>query len=113
SGPNQLNNPNSAELLQNGNILIADENNNRAIEVTHTTSRTIVATFTVQGTGSGVTFASRLANGDTLLTDSNNARIVEVNTNDQVVWQYFTNTDPRTNHLHRRTRGENPRTGKF
>ncbi|MBV8665274.1 MAG: hypothetical protein JO269_02210 [Burkholderiaceae bacterium] len=33
-GPNQLNNPNSAELLDNGHILIADENNNRVIEVT-------------------------------------------------------------------------------
>ena len=97
SGPNQLNNPNSAELLQNGNILIADENNNRAIEVPHTTPSTIVATFTVQGTASGVAFASRLANGDTLLTDSNNARIVEVNTNDQVVWQYFTNRDVKSN----------------
>src|SRR2546425_1360563 len=97
SGPNQLNNPNSAELLLNGNILIADENNNRAIEVTHNTPSNIVATFTVQGTASGMAFASRLANGDTLLTDSNNARIVEVNTNDQVVWQYFTNTDAKSN----------------
>ena len=33
SGPDQLNNPNSAELLANGHILIADENNNRVIEV--------------------------------------------------------------------------------
>jgi len=30
---NQLNNPNSAELLDNGHVLIADENNNRVIEV--------------------------------------------------------------------------------
>src|SRR5579864_2673396 len=33
NGPNQLNNPNCAELLENGHILICDENNNRAIEV--------------------------------------------------------------------------------
>jgi hypothetical protein len=33
SGPNQLNNPNSAQLLENGDILIADENNNRVIQV--------------------------------------------------------------------------------
>src|SRR6267378_1594486 len=32
-----LNNPNAAELLINGDILISDENNNQAIEVTHTT----------------------------------------------------------------------------
>src|SRR5713226_4623944 len=36
NGPNQLNNPNCAELLENGNILICDENNNRAFEVTPT-----------------------------------------------------------------------------
>ena len=96
-GPNQLNNPNAAELLANGNILISDENNNRAIEVTHTTPSKIVATFTARGTVSGVAFASRLPNGHTLLTDSNNSRIVEVDPNDKVFWQYFTNTRPGSN----------------
>ena len=96
SGPDQLSNPNSAELLPNGHILIADENNNRAIEVTHDKAKTIVATFSAGGTASGVAFASRLPNGNTLLTDSNNSRIVEVNSNDQPVWQYFTN-DPAGN----------------
>ena len=96
-GPNQLSNPNSAELLKNGNILIADENNNRAIEVTHNMPSIIVATFTNHGSTSGVAFASRLDNGDTLITDSNNARIVEVNAHDDLVWQYFTNTDPKSN----------------
>jgi hypothetical protein len=94
-GPNQLNNPNSAELLANGRILIADENNNRAIEVDR--AHKIVATFTVGGTASGVAFASRLPNSHTLLTDSNNNRIVEVNAKDQLVWEYFTNTDPNSN----------------
>ena len=96
-GPNQLNNPNAAELLKNGNILISDENNNRAIEVTHTTPSKIVATFTVKGTVSGVAFASRLSNGHTLITDSNNARIVEVDSHDNPVWQYFTNTRAGSN----------------
>ena len=96
-GPNQLNNPNSAELLANGHILISDENNNRAIEVTHTTPSKIVATFTARGTVSGVAFASRLSNGNTLITDSNNARIVEVDPHDKVVWQYFTNMRPGSN----------------
>ena len=94
--PDQLNNPNSAELLANGHILIADENNNRAIEVTPDSAKAIVATFTAGGTASGVAFASRLPDGDTLLTDSNNSRIVEVNRKDQPVWQYFTN-DPTGN----------------
>ncbi|TMB15239.1 MAG: hypothetical protein E6J65_21630, partial [Deltaproteobacteria bacterium] len=92
NGPNQLNNPNAAELLANGNVLISDENNNRAIEVTHTTPSTIVATFTAHGTTSGVAFASRLDNGHTLITDSNNSRVVEVDKHDNPVFEYFTNT---------------------
>ena len=86
-----LTNPNSAELLDNGHILIADENNNRAIEVNRDTKK-IINTFTARCTVSGVAFASRLANGNTLLTDSNNSRIVEVDPNDTVVWTYVTNT---------------------
>ncbi len=97
NGPNQLNNPNAAELLANGHILISDENNNRAIEVTHTIPSQILATFTAQGTVSGVAFASRLPSGNTLLTDSNNSRIVEVDHSDIPVWQYFTNARPGSN----------------
>src|SRR6266446_1564341 len=97
NGPNQLNNPNAAELLANGHILISDENNNRAIEVTHTTPSRIIAVYTAHGTVSGVAFASRLANGHTLLTDSNNGRIVEVDARDNLVWEYFTNTRPGSN----------------
>jgi outer membrane protein assembly factor BamB len=89
NGPDQLNNPNSAELLDNGHILIADENNNRVIEVNR--KKNIVATFTAGGTVSGAAFASRLPNGDTLIGDSNNSRAVEVDKKDTVVWQYYTN----------------------
>src|SRR5580700_8366693 len=85
SGFNHLNNPNSAELLDNGHILIADENNNRAIEVDR--DHRIIHTFTAGGTVSGVAFASRLPNGNTLITDSNNSRIVEVDSGDKVAWQ--------------------------
>jgi len=95
SGPNQLDNPNSAELLANGHVLIADENNNRVIEVTRTGA--LVKQFTALGTVSGAAFASRLPNGDTLITDSNNNRIVEVDANDNPVWQYFTNTGAGSN----------------
>src|SRR5205823_4095623 len=89
SGPNQLNDPNSAELLENGHVLIADEGNNRAIEVTR--SMSIVATFTAGGSLDGVAFASRLRDGHTLVTDSNNNRIVELDQADSIVWQYVTN----------------------
>src|SRR5260370_696153 len=95
-GPNQLNNPNAAELLANGHILISDENNNRAIQVTHTTTSDIVKTFTARGTVSGVAFASRLPNGNTRLTDSNNSPIVEVDPNHRPAWEYFTNTPTGT-----------------
>src|ERR1700680_93845 len=46
-GDNFLNNPNSAELLDNGHILISDENNNRAIEVNR--AKHILRTFTRGG----------------------------------------------------------------
>jgi hypothetical protein len=94
-GPDQLNGPNSAELLRNGHILISDQGNNRAIEVDR--KKHIHATFTAGGTASIVAFASRLIDGHTLLTDSGNSRIVEVDAHDAVVWEYFTNTDPASN----------------
>jgi hypothetical protein len=104
NGPNQLSNPNSAELLPNGHVLIADENNNRAIEVVPNRKTgvggSIVDTFSgvVNGvTLSGIAFASRLPNGHTLLTDSNNQRIVEVDRHHHFVWQYLTNTQTGTN----------------
>ncbi len=109
NGPNQLDDPNSQQLLDNGNVLIADENNDRAIEVK--TDGTIVAQFTAGGTVSGVAFASRLPNGDTLITDANNSRIVEVDGNDAVVWQYLTNTDPASNPSPQPTRAVRLRNG--
>jgi hypothetical protein len=95
NGPNQLSNPNSAEFLENGHVLIADESNNRVIEVT--TKDEIVKTFTAGGTVVAAAFASRLPNGDTLISDSGNNRAVEVNANDAIVWQYVTNTQPGSN----------------
>jgi hypothetical protein len=95
NGPNQLNNPNSGELLSNGNVLIADESNNRAIEVS--TDGQLVHQFTAGGTLNGVAFASRLPDGNTLISDSGNNRIVELDAGDHIVWQYATNTQPASN----------------
>lgn len=94
-----LNNPNSAELLTSGNILIADENNNQALEVTHTTPSNVVHTYTTAGgmAFSGVAFASRLPNGHTLITDSNNSRIVETDEKGADFWQFFTNVRAGSN----------------
>jgi hypothetical protein len=77
-------------LLENGHILIADQGNNRCLEVTRADK--IVQILTAGGTLNTLAFASRLPDGDTLLTDSGNARIVEVNAHDTVVWEYFTDT---------------------
>jgi hypothetical protein len=88
-----LNSPNSAERLANGHTLIADESNNRVIEVA--TDGTIVwqypqpvnlALLNVAG------FASRLANGNTLITDTNNNRVIEVTMAGTVAWTYSTTT---------------------
>ena len=98
-GLNQLNSPNSAELLGSGNVLIADESNNRAIEVTHVigSASTIVATFTIGGTAGAMAFASRLPNGNTLLTDAGNNRVVEVDSTDSIVWEFDTSARPGSN----------------
>src|SRR5260370_12018968 len=95
-----LNNPNAAELLTStGNILISYYNNHHAIELTHTTPSTVVATFTSAGgmAFSGVAFASRLPNRHTLITDSNNSRIVQTDVPGHAVWPYFTNNRPVSN----------------
>jgi hypothetical protein len=94
-----LNNPNAAELLTNGDILISDENNNQALEVTHTMPSTIVNTYTTAGNMvfNGVAFASRLTNGHTLITDSLNSRIVETDETGADFWHFFTNTRPGSN----------------
>jgi hypothetical protein len=98
-GLEQLNSPNSAELLANGDVLIADESNNRAIEVTHVygSPSTIVATFTAGGTAGAMAFASRLPSGNTLLTDAGNNRVVEVDSTDTVVWEFSTSARPGSN----------------
>ena len=99
NGASQLNNPNAAELLANGNILISDENNGRAIEVTHTIPSVIINTYSTAGgmAFNGVAFASRLPNGHTLITDSNNSRIVETDETGADYFHFFTNTGAGSN----------------
>jgi hypothetical protein len=95
SGPGALNNPNSAELLQNQHILIADENNSRVIEIDPAQQNKIVFQYK-QGLNI-VAFASRLRNGNTLIADSGNNRILEINKAKQVVFDYPTNTATGSN----------------
>jgi len=98
-GLNQLNSPNATELLANGNVLITDESNNRAVEVTHVygSASTIVKTFTIGGSAGAMAFASRLPSGHTLLTDAGNNRIVEVDSSDSIVWEFDTSARPGSN----------------
>jgi outer membrane protein assembly factor BamB len=96
NGFDQLNNPNSAELMKNGDVLIADESNNRVIEINPSTLN-IDATFTAQGTMNGPAFASLLPNKNILVPDSGNNRVIEVDKNDNVVFQYLTNTQTGSN----------------
>jgi hypothetical protein len=90
----QLNSPNSAEKLDNGFYLIADENNSRALEVNHCDE--VIRVFTASGTLGACAGATRLCNGNTLLVDAGNSRIVEVDKDDCIVWQYITNAESRS-----------------
>jgi hypothetical protein len=96
-----LNNPNAAELLANGNVLISDQNNNQALEVTHVygSPSSVVHAYTQAGGTpfSFVAFASRLPNGHTLITDSGNSRIVETDETGADFWHFFTNARPGSN----------------
>jgi hypothetical protein len=84
-----------AELLPNGHILIADENNNRIIEVNR--DHKVVWQYGSPSdttTLNGAAIASRLPNGHTLITDSNDNRVVEVTLDKDVVWSYVTDIRP-------------------
>jgi hypothetical protein len=52
-----------------------------------------------------------LSDGDTLISDAGNNRIVEVDSDDNVVWQYVTNTGPGSNPNPQPTRGIRLRNG--
>ena len=82
-------------MLSNGHILIADENNSRAIEITR--SGKIVWQVGSEVGLNTVAFASRLPNGNTLIADAGNNRIVEVTPGKHVVFQYFTNKAKNSN----------------
>lgn len=92
-----LSSPNSAERLANGDTLIADESNNRVIEVTtdgkilwqypKTLGPASLALLNVAG------FASRLTNpmDHTLITDTSNNRVIEVvDSTFKISWEYST-----------------------
>jgi hypothetical protein len=91
TGRNYLNSPGSVQLLDNGNILIADTGNNRVIEVTRR-HRTVWRYGDSDSGGSlnGPSFACRLENGNTLITDSGNNRILEIDRSGRKVMEFVT-----------------------
>jgi hypothetical protein len=108
----ELNSPNSAELLDSGNVLIADEGNNRVIEVQKGT-KNVLATWTAQGTMNAPAFASLLPSGLVLVTDGGNNRVITLDRNDDIKFQYVTNTQQGSNPDPQPSQAVKTRTGKI
>ena len=88
-GPDILSHPVHAELLANGNVLIADMALGRVIEVNGCGQivwdfDTLEESFTVSRPRS----IQRLSNGNTLICDAWNSRIIEVNETGKIVWRF-------------------------
>ena len=93
SGPDQLNTPVFAAALPGLRVLIADQGNQRVIEVD--AFKQIIWQYGmtgVAGDGPGQlnspNSAELLRNGDVLIADEANNRVIEVNHAGQIVWQY-------------------------
>ena len=89
---NYLDSPSSAQWLDSGNILIADQGNNRVIEVNR--RHRIVWRYGARESSkvlNGPAYACRLPNNHTLITDSGNNRIFEVDRRGRTVMEYATN----------------------
>ncbi len=90
-GRNHLCSPGSAQLLDNGNILIADTGDNRVIEVSRR-HRTVwrYGDSNSDEPLNGPSFACRLENGNTLIADSGNNRILEIDRSGRKVMEFVT-----------------------
>ena len=87
-----LDSPSSAEWLDDGSILIADQGNNRVIEVNR--RHRIVWRYGDPEDSmilNGPAFASRLPDDHTLITDSGNIRVLEVDRRGHIVMEFATN----------------------
>jgi outer membrane protein assembly factor BamB len=93
SGFDQLNTPVQNTYLPSGDILIADQGNQRVIEVNH--AKQIVWQQGMTGVA-GAMFnqlnnpnsAELLDNGNILIADESNNRVIEVNRKHKIVWHY-------------------------
>ena len=83
SDGSHLHYPNDAELLENGNLLITDRNNDRVLEVDE--AGQVVWTYdhlTRPHNG------DRLANGNTMIANSEENLVMEVSPAGEIVWSY-------------------------
>ncbi|MHA1506640.1 MAG: aryl-sulfate sulfotransferase [Candidatus Asgardarchaeia archaeon] len=80
--------PHEVEMLENGNVLIADGGGNRVIEIDR--EGNIVWEYS-KGLGGSMVMvavhtAHRLPNGNTLIVDTGNDRVIEVDRDGNIVW---------------------------
>jgi len=94
SGPGQLDKPHGVDRLASGNILVADEDAQRVIEIDWET-REIAWQYGVTdqaGDGPGLlkepNAARRLSDGDTLIADAGNARVLRVSATGTIDREY-------------------------
>jgi hypothetical protein len=81
-----LNHQHNPDYLDNGNIIIADSENNRILEVNYTTKEVI---WSYQNGLDWPRDADELPNGNLLVTDSLHNRIIEIDRKTkEIVWKY-------------------------
>jgi hypothetical protein len=89
-----LNLPACGRVLANGDVLIADQGNNRVIEVPSDAGPTAGPILTLgpaidgAGTLAGPSCAERTTSGTTLIADKGNGRAVELASDGGLVWQF-------------------------
>jgi hypothetical protein len=83
SDGSHLHYPNDAELLDNGNLLITDRNNDRVIEV-HETGNIVWLYDQLTRPHNG----DRLPNNNTMIANSEQNLVIEVNPAGEVVWSF-------------------------
>jgi hypothetical protein len=96
SASNQLNNPACAERRHNGDVVIADQGNNRVIEVNrHDVVGLQISTLSDATVLDAPAYAGHVQNpARTLIADSLNNRIVEIDDNGSNVFEYVTSARP-------------------
>jgi len=86
-----FNHPNSIQEMKNKNYLIADEHNDRVVEV-NPSSKKVVREY--HGGLRSPNSARELSNGDWLISDSDNHRVIQINRLFNIVWELSNLNNP-------------------